>query len=523
MAENEQPPGPVDTEPAVGLTDVLHCNVGGWLFSIPKMTLAPFWDSVLWEEASAQPDTTKIFIDRDGSVFRNLHHFLLTSQLPLSSWSDLGLSYELARGLHLQPVIEALDKVQDRRPQQREQTEPDTPITERSSINYWKSPKCSSRLSEFPVKSSLSSGTQDRAPLGLVDTPLIDAEEEVHYCFFPIHALENYPTLVTDDNLLWFSESFFLIECGCDEFRFIGNFLLSGKFLLPEKFSKFEVLEAEVKSLRIPGVFKALNNEKKSLRSNYCSRTDKPVAPSNRTTGQEPFYVMALELLAKYPDSALGQLTIESSIDGSKLYIAGTGTLFLHVTNWLETCRLPLTSSRVQICGLCTLLDQGDITYHPMRDAVRSYLQSRTGLGPGTLCNNWTADVQELPQQQIVRVYVGMHWYATYLGTLLKYPELLNNTRKTRWISCGFSLLVNGDGQMFRHILNFLRLGSLFLPSAFQEWSLFCQEVNEFNIPSLVEALHECNAYRLWLEKQVPSGRSEDLRREVIIVCDICQ
>jgi hypothetical protein len=41
--------------------------------------------------------------------------------------------------------------------------------------------------------------------------------------------------------------------------------------------------------------------------------------------------MMALGLLVKYPDSALGQLRIESTLDGSRLYITGNGVLFQHV------------------------------------------------------------------------------------------------------------------------------------------------------------------------------------------------
>lgn len=44
-----------------------------------------------------------------------------------------------------------------------------------------------------------------------------------------------------------------------------------------------------------------------------------------------PLYVMALGVLVKYPDSALGQLHIESTLDRNQLYISGNGVLFQHV------------------------------------------------------------------------------------------------------------------------------------------------------------------------------------------------
>lgn len=66
-------------------------------------------------------------------------------------------------------------------------------------------------------------GLHDKAPLGLMDTPLLDTEEEVHYCFLPLDLVAKYPSLVTEDNLLWLAETVALIECECSEFRFIGD------------------------------------------------------------------------------------------------------------------------------------------------------------------------------------------------------------------------------------------------------------------------------------------------------------
>ncbi|XP_075694488.1 BTB/POZ domain-containing protein KCTD19 isoform X2 [Rhinoderma darwinii] len=515
------------SDAALHLPDLFHFNVGGWVFSIPTVTLSRFGESFLWREVCSfpPPHNTRIFLDRDGFVFRHVHHFLLMAQLSSTCLSDLDGLYEQTEVFHLQPMRTALEKLKEEEPHLRKQTDPDMCVTEEASMNYWKTRKCSSRLSNLPVKSSLFSGNPDKAPLGLLDNPFLDAQEDVHYYFFPIDMLEKYPGLVTDDNLLWFSENFALIECGCPEFQFIGNFLHIGKFFLPEKFSGFEVLEAEIKSLGIPGLLQALHTEKKSSGYAHGSNPETASFSSINTAGSKgelykatkPFYILALELLAKYPDSALGHLSIESSVDGSKLYIIGTGTLFLHIKNWMGTCKLPLTRSFLEIYGLCSFLDRGDDSvYQPMREAVRSYLKSRTSGEGGILCDSWTADVREFPKHQIVRVYVRSHWYATYLKTLLKYPELLENSRKVRWITCGFSLLVNGDGTMFRHILNFLRLGSLHLPTEFTEWDLLCQEVKEFQIPSLVKALYECKAHRLSVKEHVCKGPIEDSEPEVM-------
>ncbi|KAG6927019.1 potassium channel tetramerization domain containing 19 [Chelydra serpentina] len=247
-------------------------------------------------------------------------------------------------------------------------------------MNYWRTQKCISKPSEFPIKSPAFTGLHDKAPLGLMDTPLLDTEEEVHYCFLPLDLVGKYPTLVNDDNLLWLLENAALIECECSEFRFIVNFLRSEKILLPDNFSNIDVLEAEVVTLGIPNLTDAV----KLYRGN-CSVLTSNLEDSK--TGivntmlevqeaiRPPLYVMALGVLVKYPDSALGQLHIESTLDRNQLYISGNGVLFQHVKNWLGTCRLPLTENMSEIHELCAFLEKRDITYEPMKDALKSYLK----------------------------------------------------------------------------------------------------------------------------------------------------
>uniref|UniRef100_A0A7N5JKU7 Potassium channel tetramerization domain containing 19 n=1 Tax=Ailuropoda melanoleuca TaxID=9646 RepID=A0A7N5JKU7_AILME len=481
--------------------DLFHFNVGGWHFSVPRSKLAQFPDSLLWKEASALTslESQRLFIDRDGSTFRHVHYYLYTSKLSFSSCAELNLLYEQALGLQLMPLLQTLDNLKEGKHHLRVRPA-DIPVAERASLNYWRTWKCISKPSEFPIKSPAFTGLHDKAPLGLMDTPLLDTEEEVHYCFLPLDLVAKYPSLVTEDNLLWLAETVALIECECSEFRFIVNFLRSQKILLPDNFSNIDVLEAEVEILEIPELTEAVRLYRMNMGG--CSRTScPPPSPGKgvRAAGLEsvkPLYMMALGLLVKYPDSALGQLRIESTLDGSRLYITGNGVLFQHVRNWLGTCRLPLTETISEVYELCAFLDKRDITYEPMKVALKTHLEPRTLAPVDVLNEEWTAEITVYSPQQIIKVYVGSHWYATTLQTLLKYPELLCNPQRVYWITYGQTLLIHGDGQMFRHILNFLRLGKLFLPSEFKEWPLFCQEVEEYHIPSLSEALAQCEAYK---------------------------
>ncbi|KAF6077878.1 potassium channel tetramerization domain containing 19 [Phyllostomus discolor] len=473
--------------------DLFHFNVGGWHFSVPRSKLAQFPDSLLWKEASTLTslESQRLFIDRDGSTFRHVHYYLYTSKLSFSSCAELNLLYEQALGLQLMPLLQTLDNLKEGKHHLRVRPA-DIPVAERASLNYWRTWKCISKPSEFPIKSPAFTGLHDKAPLGLMDTPLLDTEEEVHYCFLPLDLVAKYPSLVTEDNLLWLAETVALIECECSEFRFIVNFLRSQKILLPDNFSNIDVLEAEVEILEIPELTEAVRLYRMNMGG--CSRTSCP-PPSPGHGGHaasleavKPLYVMALGVLVKYPDSALGQLRIESTLDGSRLYITGNGVLFQHVKNWLGTCRLPLTETISEVYELCAFLDKRDITYEPMKVALKTYLEPKTLAPMDVLNEEWMAEITVYSPQQIIKVYVGSHWYATTLQTLLKYPELLSNPQRAYWITYGQTLLIHGDGQMFRHVLNFLRLGKLFLPSEFKSWTQEKESENEEAFP--IRKLH---------------------------------
>ncbi|NXW83029.1 KCD19 protein, partial [Alopecoenas beccarii] len=475
--------------------ELINFNVGGWYFSIPKSKVAQFPESLLWKEASVQDqgENLRLFIDQDGFIFRHLHYYMQTSKLSFFSCTELNLLYEQALIFQLTPLLQILDNLKDRKYDLHVQSA-DTPVAERKTPNYWRTRKCTSKSSEIPPNSPAFIGLHARAPLGLVDTPLLDTGDDVNYCFLPLDLVAKYPVLVNDDNLLWLLENAALIECECSEFRFIVNFLRSEKMLLPDDFSNIDALEEEVLILGIPELIDAVKIYREA-----GGRWG--VVAAGGTPPRSPLYAMALGLLANYPDSALGQLRVGGDLGRSRLHLSGDGVLFQHARNWLGTCRLPLTENISEIEELCAYLDKRDTTYEPMKDALKCYLKRQMTAESQDYNADWTAEVSACSLHQIVKVYVGSNWYETCLQTLLKYPELLSNDKKVCWITYGQSLLIHGDGQMFRHVLNFLRLGKLFLPAEFKEWPLFCQEAEEYQIPSLLEALYQSDGYRLWIQK----------------------
>lgn len=52
--------------------------------------------------------------------------------------------------------------------------------------------------------------------------------------------------------------------------------------------------------------------------------------------------------------------------------------VFVLGRNWLGTCRLPLTETISEVYELCAFLDKRDITYEPMKVALKTHLEPRT-------------------------------------------------------------------------------------------------------------------------------------------------
>ncbi|KAM9227987.1 LOW QUALITY PROTEIN: BTB/POZ domain-containing protein KCTD19 [Leptosomus discolor] len=475
--------------------EFINFNVGSWYFSIPRSKVTQFPESLLWKEASVQDqsENLRLFVDQDGFVF-----CMQTSKLPFFSCAELNLLYEQALISQLTPLLQILDHLKE---EKNLHVQPaGTPVAERTSLNYWRTQKCI-KPSEVPpnsptftAKCPKSTRLHERAPPELVDTPLLDTEDNMNYRFLPLDLVEKYPILVNDDNLLWLLENTALTEHKHSELCFIVNFLQLEK-MLPDDFSNIDALKEEVLIQGIPELIDAMKIYKDGhsavspTMAGARGRQGAVVSPP-----QSLLYPMALGLLANCPDFSLGQLYMGSDLGRSHLHVSSNGVLFHHARNWLGTCQLPPTENLSEIQELCACCKR-DTMCEPMKDALRCYLKHQKPAESRDY--NWAAKVSACSPHQMVRVYVGSNWYETFLQSLLKYPELLSNDKKVCWNYCQ-SLLIHGGGQMFRHVLNFLRLGKLLSPAEFkqaEEWPLFCQEAEEYQIPSLLEALYCFNAY----------------------------
>eukprot|EP00058_Branchiostoma_floridae_P026663 XP_002612154.1 hypothetical protein BRAFLDRAFT_88893 [Branchiostoma floridae] len=120
-----------------------------------------------------------------------------------------------------------------------------------------------------------------------------------------------------------------------------------------------------------------------------------------------------------------------------------------------------------------------------------------------------SGSIQKGPDDDIVSLNVGGHFYTTTRGTLTRfgnfaglcwmfrpdgaYDSKAYNFTTTEpfpslWDKQG-RFVIDRDGKIFRHVLNFLRLGELVLPDDFKELRLLEKEAEYYQMPELAEAV----------------------------------
>uniref|UniRef100_UPI001EAF8C0D BTB/POZ domain-containing protein KCTD19-like n=1 Tax=Oncorhynchus gorbuscha TaxID=8017 RepID=UPI001EAF8C0D len=175
------------------------------------------------------------------------------------------------------------------------------------------------------------------------------------------------PRLVTPHNLLWLCV------------------LRPGNIFLPEDFSDHDRLNQEAGVAGMTDFLEELQKRPELIGDDImqpqdgCPQMKQQQQQQQHQLSPQPLYIMTFDLLVRYQDSALGQLCVDSNVEGSRLHLSGNGVVFQHVENWLGTSRVPLTERQCELPGLCEYLDRQDEAYHTFRDALWEFLHRTRG------------------------------------------------------------------------------------------------------------------------------------------------
>ncbi|KPA78519.1 hypothetical protein ABB37_06127 [Leptomonas pyrrhocoris] len=109
-----------------------------------------------------------------------------------------------------------------------------------------------------------------------------------------------------------------------------------------------------------------------------------------------------------------------------------------------------------------------------------------------------------------IHLNVGGIFYTTRRHTLrnLREHPLFGSILSGRGHKCeDGSFLIDGDGALFRYILDYLRNGTLNVPDNFHEWGMLLQEVRRYQLPELEQLVLGCFDYqRCVFKRQLPHG-----------------
>ena len=223
----------------------------------------------------------------------------------------------------------------------------------------------------------------------------------------------------------------FFIDRDGTHFRFILNYLRTGKLTSPEGEAALKELQEEAEFYQIEGLIEKLKVNPQSLTSVKLN-----VGGHQFTT--------SLQTLTKDPNSMLaamfsGKFEMKPHEDGT-FFIDRDGTHFRFILNYLRTGKLTLPDGAKFLKELAEEAEFYQI--QGILDELKLMKESLTS----------------------VKLNVGGHHFTTSLQTLTKDP----NSRLAAMFSGehdeNSTIFLDRDGKHFRFILNYLRNGELVLP-----------------------------------------------------------
>ena len=116
----------------------------------------------------------------------------------------------------------------------------------------------------------------------------------------------------------------------------------------------------------------------------------------------------------------------------------------------------------------------------------------------------FSSPIPHVHPNNIATLNVGGKVYAATIDTLRRYPaSTLGQMFSGEHHRAGKTVFIDGDGRMFRYILNFLRRNELLLPTDFQEYDLLLAEAKLFQIQPIIDKIEE-------KKRKAESGRTMD-------------
>ena len=254
----------------------------------------------------------------------------------------------------------------------------------------------------------------------------------------------------------------FFIDRDGTHFRFILNYLRTGKLTSPEGEAALKELQEEAEFYQIEGLIEKLKVNPESLTSVKLN-----VGGHHFTT--------SLQTLTKDPNSKLatmfsGKVNMKLAEDGA-FFIDRDGTHFRFILNYLRTGKLTSPEGEAALKEL-----QEEAEFYQIEGLIE-----KLKVNPESLTS--------------VKLNVGGHHFTTSLQTLTRDP----NSMLAAMFSGKFPMEPHGDGAFFidrdgthfRFILNYLRTGKLTFPEGATALAEFKEEADFYQIQGILDELDD--------------------------------
>lgn len=203
--------------------------------------------------------------------------------------------------------------------------------------------------------------------------------------------------------------------------------------------------------------------------------------------------------LTRYPDSFFDGLlgdAVPSAIDHQGNYLINRdGDIFRHVLNFLRSGKL-VVPERFDAFDLHLLEQEADFF---LLDALQTTVKDELHLkSEGSACGTTFS---------AVGLNVGGKIYRTSRSVLARYPDsffsqLLGSGVPSAKDDQG-NFIIDRDGEIFQHVLDFMASGELVLPEGFDEFALLEQEADFFLLDPLKEAIRSLEMVGFVVNNQV--------------------